>query len=259
MRKLLALSAATALTLGVAMQATAAPLDFVGTLAVQISTLAPIPLTGAGTADVTAGTIKIPGGVFSGQVPVPITDPAAAPINGLFVDASNLSGTFGQAMALPPGASGQTGNRKGGLMGVNGVSVVCLFSFTGTIPCPVAGLSVPFAAGANTGLGLGGPPIAVFNTVVNIGVTVQGFPWEGAGSFGVSNSIAANFPTPISDSSVVQLVSPLLINTTIPASSFLPGFGILTMHFAPEPGSMVLLVTGVAGFILAGRRRARRR
>jgi hypothetical protein len=259
MRKLLALSAATALSLGVAMQATADPLDFVGTLAVQISTLDAIPLTGSGTADVTGGTITIPAGAFAGQVPVPITDPAAAPINGLFVDASNQAGTFGQAMALPPGASGQTGSRPGGLMGVNGVSVVCLFAFAGTIPCPVAGLSVPFAQGSATGLGLGGPPIAIFNTLVNIGVTVQGFPWEGAGSFGVSNSIPANLPSPISNSSMVQLVSPLLINTTIPASSFLPGFGILTMHFAPEPGSMVLLVTGVAGFILAGRRRARRR
>jgi PEP-CTERM motif len=266
MRKLFALLAAVGLSFGVASQASATVLAFTGTVGINIAGLGTIPLTGAGAALVNGsapGThlsgFQLGGGTFAGTVPVPITDPAAAPINGLFLSiVGNNPGGFA-------GFSG--GGGAGGIMGINGTAVVCLFAFFGTVPCPVAGLSVPFSQNGTRGLGVGGAPIAVFNTAVNIGVTVQGFPWAGSGTFGTPSSpifafahgpASGDSSSAAQGSGVVQLVSPLLINTTIPASSFLPGFGILTLHFVPEPGTLLLLGTGVAGLALVGRKRMRK-
>jgi PEP-CTERM motif len=265
-RPLFAFVAALGLAFGVASQASATVLSFTGTIGVNIAGLGTIPLTGAGAATVNGSSpgthlssFVLGGGTFAGQVPVPITDPAAAPINGLFLSiVGNNPGTFA-------GFSG--GGPAGGVMGINGQAVVCLFAFFGTIPCPVAGLSVPFSQNGTRGLGIGGAPIAVFNTAVNIGVTVQGFPWAGSGSFGTTGSPVVAFAhgpasgdssSAAQGSGVVQLVSPLLINTTIPASSFLAGYGILTLHFVPEPGTLLLLATGAAGLALVGRKRMRK-
>jgi len=35
----------------------------------------------------------------------------------------------------------------------------------------------------------------------------------------------------------------------------LPAFGILTLNFVPEPGTLVLLGSGIAGLVMFGRSR----
>ena len=101
MRKLLGVIAASFLAVGVAGQANAAALGFTGQLAISLvgNTVA---IPGAGTAIVNGSasgghinSISFAGGTFatSGYV-LPLTDPAAAPIKGLQVTASNGPGAL---------------------------------------------------------------------------------------------------------------------------------------------------------------------
>jgi len=58
-------------------------------------------------------------------------------------------------------------------------------------------------------------------------------------------------------SGAVQLVTPIFVSTNIGASAIVPGFGILNLHFVPEPGTLMLLGSGIAGLVAFGRSRVR--
>ncbi|RIL00027.1 MAG: hypothetical protein DCC71_19440, partial [Proteobacteria bacterium] len=82
-------------------QAHAAALDFTGTLALQIATLAPTVIGGSGVAVVngSGGTghltqLAIPSSPFATTVVQPVTDPGAFPIMGVQVTAHNGTGAF---------------------------------------------------------------------------------------------------------------------------------------------------------------------
>jgi PEP-CTERM motif len=96
-------------------------------------------------------------------------------------------------------------------------------------------------------VGLGDPPVAFFNTLVNAGVTAQGAPWLASGSASSAAQVSAVF----------QYVTPIAIQTTLPELASLTGFGVLTLHFVPEPSTALLLGAGVAWLAVAGRRRTR--
>ena len=55
----------------------------------------------------------------------------------------------------------------------------------------------------------------------------------------------------------VTIVTPIFISTNIGASAILPAFGILNLHFVPEPGTLMLLGSGIAGLVAFGRSRVR--
>ena len=84
MRKLSYAVAATLLAFGLAGQAQAVELGFSGALSVQISTLSPVVLPGAGTATVNGSNgaghlsgVQLPAGVFAVDgFLVPVTDPS---------------------------------------------------------------------------------------------------------------------------------------------------------------------------------------
>jgi len=239
MRKLLGVIAATFLAVGVAGQANAAALGFVGAIGIQIATLAPIVLPGVGTAIVngsTSGghinTLSIPGGVFAttGLV-LPVTDPAAAPIKGLQATVANGTGAF-------------SGGTLAGVMPLVGATKVCLF---GPCSAAVSNIAVPLGV-----VGAGG---AAFVTAA-VNLTVVGAPWT-TGTVAVGTITAMGGAAPASDtgmaSGVVTLVTPIFVSTNIPASAVLPVFGILSMHFVPEPGTLVLLSSGIVGLVAFGR------
>ena len=246
MRKLFGLMAALGLALGVAGQAQATVLAVSGgSLSLSIATLPPIvaPWNGTGSANVTgtgvgAGSITgLTAGIFNvSNLTVPVTDPAAFPITGVFVpSASNGGGNFSF-----------TNGGGGGLMAVQGSSNVCLFS-----PCgapPPANLVVPFTTGGVNGIGLGGSPIIVTG-LVNLTATGNGWT-TGTVSIGSLSATGSAF-----NGTSVTLVSPTLLSTNIGASAVIPSFATLTLTFVPEPGTLLLLASGVAGLAMIGRKR----
>ena len=86
------------------------------------------------------------------------------------------------------------------------------------------------------------------HNVTNATVTVQGFKHGPASN---TSSTAAN-------SGVIQWVSPSRVLTSVdPPSSKLAVYGVLKLHFVPEPGMLLLLASGVGGLVLLGRSRMR--
>ena len=246
MRKLLGILAVGFLMAGMAGQASAVALQYTGSLEIAISELAPIAFTGGGTALVNdsggaghltalhrdAGDVGISGFVL------PITDPAAAPISGIQATAANGAGAF----------AGNGGGGFGGVMPISGAAKVCLF---GACSAPLANLTVPLSV-----VGAGGS--AFVKGAVNI--TVIGAPWT-TGTVSVGTVTAMGGVTPLSNtgapSGVLTLVTPIFISTNLGASAVLPAFATFSLHFVPEPGTLMLLGSGIAGLVAFGRSRAR--
>ncbi len=257
MRKLLSILAAGALTLGVAGQAHAVALGFTGTFTLQVATLL-TSIPGTGTAIVNGSGagghltgLNLAGGEFAtmGFV-LPVTDPAVSPIKGIQVTVMNGAGAF----------AGSGGAGFGGSMPLLGVAKVCLFGACNASGAPMTTYSPgsPFP-GANIGvpltvIGVGGG--AAVAALVN--VTVIGAPWT-TGTAAVGTITVMGGVSPLSNTGAVSgnvtLVTPVFISTNIPASAVVPSFGFLNLHFVPEPGTLVLLGSGIAGLVAFGRSR----
>jgi len=245
MRKLSYALAATLLAFGLAGQAQAIQLGFVGNLAIQVSALAPVELPGAGNAIVngSAGgghvnSLHLPASAFqiNGFV-LPVTDPGAAPIKGLQVTAANNGGTFSN---VPSGT-------LAGVMGIDGAVKVCLF---GPCSAAVANLAVPLNVA-----GVGGSA----NVTGAVNLTVIGAPWTtGTVSIGTITAMGGGAPASSTGmaSGTISLVTPVFVSTNIAPSAVVPTFAFINLHFVPEPGTLVLLGAGIAGLLSYGRTRS---
>jgi hypothetical protein len=250
MRKLFGFVAAGLLVLGASGQAHAAALNFTGNIAIQLATLPPIGIPGAGVATVndSAGgahlnSLALAGGTFmSTGFTLTISPPAGGAIAGIQVTAMNAEGNF---------TGGSAVGTLGGQMSIVGFAKVCLF-FTCGAP-PPANLNVPLDV-----VGVGGA--AAVGAAVN--VTVIGAPWTTGTAavgtvtvMGFAHGPSSETSTTAAPSGVVQLVTPIFVSTSVAGSEVVPAFGIMALHFVPEPGTLVLLGSGIAGLLMFGRSR----
>ena len=264
------------LAIVVAGSARAATLDFTGTLGINKFgwhdlTGKPVYLTvpGAGSAQVTDDgnlhllSLTLPGGAFGPATVTRYVLPTAVTgISSLrFTLAQNLSGSFSGLSGGPPG---------GGPMGLSGIAKVCMFSTdcTGYFSVPLT----PTAGGA--GFGIGGMRTAPGP----VNITMQHAPWTIGQPTMTLHTPSSNIRTPwipipggfahgpasLTSSTArpggaVQLVTVSKVFTSFTtAFPEAPLIGVLNLHFVPEPGTLLLLGSGVAALALFGRRRSGR-
>jgi hypothetical protein len=223
-----------------------AVLPFTGSLTIGFTGVAPFTVHGAGVATANGPgahleTLALPASPFDATgLVMPYTDPAVIPLfAGLQLTVHNGAGTI---------AGG------GGVIPLAGLLRSCLFS-----PCkipgspPPANLLVPLSV-----VGVGGA--ITYAGILND--TVSGAPWT-VGTAAVGTVTQAGFrhgPASLTSSTAaasgqIRLVTPIFISTNIGAAPVISAFGTLDLHFVPEPGTLLLLATGILGLVRFGRAR----
>lgn len=279
MRRLLVITAALVLVLGLALEASANRLTWNGTLTTKLGAGRPSSITVDGLASINGGLqgkfneplpqhvntlrIAITSGVPGGNA-VPITDPEVTGVIRTIATTVNPgSGTF----APISGGGPLTQNTYP----VPGTAKICLV-LSG---CPSFLPLFLTENNGNTGVGVGG--LVTVGKGGSLRVSLENNPWTiGTGMAvretdngarttvtvsGFVHGPASNTSTTGDISGVIQLITPIQVTTIgVPGESEkLSLFGTMRIHFVPEPGLMLLLGSGVVGLALLGRSRMKKK
>jgi hypothetical protein len=273
MRRRLLIAVVGLLAIGAAGSARSATLDFTGTLELQpFSRAFPAPvIPGGGSAQVSDdGSFHLLSFALAGATFGPMTTSLPLTSNSefnsvVFTAIQNLSGSFSAISGGPPG---------GGSMGLQGVAKICGIYPAG--PCSNFSISVPLTptTGGGVGFGIGGtqtwlPP---FNAPA---LTMQHSPWtigQPVMTIHTPNTTIsvptlpggfAHGPASLTSSTArpggaLNLVTVSKVFTTLGFAPEVPVAGVLNLHFVPEPGTLLLLGSGVTVLALLGWRRRSR-
>jgi hypothetical protein len=266
--------------LGLAGPAGALPLNWSGTYTAVMGDFPEEALEGGGVATIDSsdgvlanglGTLRLAAerGNVTGEATIAV-DPGAEGIAGIRLEVSLGTGSFADVNAAASSTMPLT--RK--TLPIHGLARLCLFSVDCSNFVPL-----PLQQGPNTGIGVGGQ---IFVSVGAIRISVEAAPWtlktvtvtdhvftvggqntsfvtvmrKGFIHDPASNSVAEDQP-----SGVVQLVTPAQITTNLAfgTNQKLGWISVLKVHFIPEPGALLSLLSGVVGLGLLARHRVRPR
>ena len=249
MRKLLTLISAAGLALALATSASALP--FNGQFSFALSTLPGLTGSGTGSSVSTAGLVTLPATPFgsaaaTGANKITLAATAAAPlsaISAVLLAPANCSFT----------AAGGGGGGFGGPCGLGG-----------TINALVA--SAPFLVVPASGLGgtarvAFGPYLSYIDPqpwttgVATITINGVALTTGNATSPGVNITMAGSDLRTPGGAGVITLVAPAGLMSTLGGA--FPLFVSMTLTFVPEPGTLLLLGSGIAGLAILGRKRMR--
>jgi hypothetical protein len=185
--------------------------------------------------------LSLPGSTWSTTGLVdPVTDPGAFPVAGLQVTAHAAGGAL----------AGVAGAGFGGVLPLNGAAKVCLYAACG-LSGNISNISVPLSV-----VGAGG----YAQVIGAVNLTIVGAPWTtGTAAAGTLTAMGGVEPpsNTAAGSGMLALVTPFFIASPIAAYSLMPGIATLSLHFVPEPGTLLLVGSAVAALGAGGARRRR--
>jgi hypothetical protein len=287
------LGTAGLLTLGIAVSAGAAPLNYEGTVTLLLGEFGEQPLTGGGVATVngSAGgipahlnTMRIAGsrGAPTGNFLNIVTNPEGIG-NGIGAISYNDIEFGTGALAPISGAAASGAGLTQNVLPMRGLIKICILTSSCEVFLPLLLtqpiLSVNGAQTGTKGVGIGGL-ITLGGGTNPIRLSIQAAPWTvktatvidhittTGGNLiftplvkkGFAHGPASGTSSTAQPSGVVQLISPAQVETNLPfgSNAKVSSGQTLLIHFIPEPGLLLLLGSGVVGLAVLGRKKTQR-